>query len=65
MAEDSDLERTEPASSRRIEQAREKGQVARSRELATFTVLIAGGGGLMMMGAGLMGLGLARRRKPV
>lgn len=54
MAEDSDLERTEPASSRRIEQAREKGQVARSRELATFAVLIAGGGGLMMMGAGLM-----------
>lgn len=54
MAEDSDLERTEPASSRRIEQAREKGQVARSRELSTFTVLIAAGAGLMVMGPQLM-----------
>lgn len=54
MAEDSDLERTEPASSRRIEQAREKGQIARSRELATFTVLLAAGGGLMLMGPQLM-----------
>jgi len=54
MAEDSDLEKTEPASSRRIEQAREKGQIARSRELSTFTVLMAAGGGLMMMGPQLM-----------
>jgi len=54
MAEDSDLEKTEPASSRRIEQAREKGQVARSRELSTFTVLIAAGAGLMMMGPQLV-----------
>ncbi|MDD5241229.1 MAG: flagellar biosynthesis protein FlhB [Sulfuricella sp.] len=54
MAEDSDLEKTEPASSRRIEQAREKGQVARSRELATFTVLMAAGVGLMVMGPQLM-----------
>jgi flagellar biosynthetic protein FlhB len=52
--EDSDLERTEPASPRRIEQAREKGQVARSRELGTFAILIAGGGGLVMMGSGLV-----------
>lgn len=69
MAEDSDLEKTEPASSRRIEQAREKGQVARSRELATFTVLIAAGAGLMAMGpqlvdslAGLMRGGLTLDR---
>jgi flagellar biosynthetic protein FlhB len=54
MAEDSDLERTEPASPRRIEQAREKGQVARSRELTTFAVLLAAGGGLLLMGGGLM-----------
>lgn len=62
MAEDSDLEKTEPASSRRIEQAREKGQVARSRELSTFAVLMAAGGGLMMMGPQLMDslLGLMR-----
>lgn len=41
MAEDSDLERTEPASARRLEQAREEGNVPRSRELATFAVLLA------------------------
>lgn len=54
MAEDSDLERTEPASPRRIEQAREKGQVARSRELTTFAVLLAGGAGLIFMGGTLI-----------
>ena len=54
MAEDSDLERTEPASPRRIEQAREKGQVARSRELTTVAILLAAGGGLIFMGGGMM-----------
>ena len=42
MAEDSDLERTEPPSPRRLEDARRKGQVPRSRELATFAVLMTG-----------------------
>jgi flagellar biosynthetic protein FlhB len=41
MAEDSDLEKTEPASSRRLEQAREEGQVPQSRELVAFMVLLA------------------------
>ena len=50
MAEDSDLERTEPASPRRIELAREDGDVPRSRELATCTVLLAAGGGLWVAG---------------
>ncbi len=54
MAEDSDLERTEPASPRRIEQAREKGQVAQSRELTTVAILLAAGGSLIAMGDGLM-----------
>jgi flagellar biosynthetic protein FlhB len=36
MAEESDLEKTEPASARRLEQAREEGQVPRSREIGTF-----------------------------
>jgi len=54
MAEDSDLERSEPASQRRIEQAREKGQIARSRELSTFAVLMASGGALIAMGPQLM-----------
>lgn len=53
MAEDSDLEKTEQPSQRRLDQAREKGQVARSRELSTFAVLLAGGGVLWFMGASL------------
>ncbi|WP_319240763.1 flagellar biosynthesis protein FlhB [uncultured Propionivibrio sp.] len=40
MAEESDLEKTEPASSRRIEQAREEGQVPRSREIGAFVILL-------------------------
>ena len=51
MAEDSDLEKTEQPSQRRLDQAREKGQVARSRELSTFAVLLAGGGTLWFLGA--------------
>ncbi|WP_170942341.1 EscU/YscU/HrcU family type III secretion system export apparatus switch protein, partial [Noviherbaspirillum denitrificans] len=54
MAEDSDLERTEPASPRRLEQAREEGDVPRSRELATCTVLLAAGMTLMFTGEGLV-----------
>src|SRR6266545_3514793 len=54
MAEDNDLERTEPPSQRRLEQAREEGQVARSRELATFLLLFAAGGGFYQMGSGLV-----------
>ena len=42
MAEDSDLEKTEPASPRRLEQAREEGQVPQSRELSTFFVVVTG-----------------------
>ena len=50
MAEDSDLEKTEPASPRRLEKAREEGQVVRSRELNTFLVLSAGVGTLWVLG---------------
>jgi flagellar biosynthetic protein FlhB len=42
VAEDSDLEKTEPASPRRLEQAREEGQVPQSRELSTFLVMMMG-----------------------
>ncbi len=54
MAEDSDLERTEPASSRRLEQAREEGDVPRSRELLTCAVLLSAGGILWLAGEGLI-----------
>jgi len=54
MAEDSDAERTEPASEKRLRQAREDGDIPRSREVATFTVLMTAGAGLWMMGGGLV-----------
>lgn len=54
MAEDSDLERTEPASPRRLEQAREEGDVPRSRELATCTILLASGLGIWALGDNLI-----------
>ena len=53
MADDSDLEKTEPASPRRLEQAREEGQVPQSRELSAFLVLIAGSGALWVGGSWL------------
>lgn len=50
MAEESDLEKTESASSRRLEQAREEGQVPRSREIGAFLVLIVSAGAFWSMG---------------
>lgn len=50
MAEDSDLEKTEEPSARRLEQAREKGQVPRSRELGTFLILLVSATTLWVMG---------------
>lgn len=54
MAEESDLEKTEPASPRRLEKAREEGNVARSRELVTFVLLATVVAGLWAM-AGTLG----------
>jgi len=48
--ESSDDEKTEDATPRREQKAREDGQVARSRELATFLLLLAGVIGLWSMG---------------
>ena len=41
MAEESDLSRTEPASPRRLQQARSQGDVARSAELTAWVVLLS------------------------
>lgn len=54
MAGDSDLEKTESASPRRLEQAREEGDVPRSRELATCTILLAAGLGFWFSGENLV-----------
>lgn len=51
MSDDNDLERTEPASPRRLEKAREEGQVPRSQELTTFTLLMVASGGLWVIGS--------------
>ncbi|HRE16849.1 MAG TPA: flagellar type III secretion system protein FlhB, partial [Rhodocyclaceae bacterium] len=53
MAEDSDLERTEKATGRRIQQARQQGQVPHSRELGTFIVLAAAAASIWVMGGWL------------
>lgn len=50
MSEESELEKTEPASQKRLEKAREEGDVPRSRELSTVTMLLASGGCLWIMG---------------
>jgi len=51
LAEDSDLERTESPSARRLEQARSEGRVPQSRELTAFLVLAAATGGFWVLGA--------------
>ncbi|MDH6591072.1 flagellar biosynthetic protein FlhB [Variovorax sp. TBS-050B] len=53
MAEESDLEKTEPASPQRLEKAREEGNVPRSRELSTFVLLGAAGAGLWLTSGSL------------
>src|SRR5688572_1026918 len=53
-AEDSELERTEPASQRRLDDAREQGNIARSPELSAFAVTISALGALWFTGEGLM-----------
>nr|WP_299239722.1 flagellar biosynthesis protein FlhB [uncultured Halomonas sp.] len=51
MADDSsDDDKTEEPTPRRLEKAREEGQVARSRELSTFMMLMAGVAGLWTTG---------------
>lgn len=54
MADENDFERTEPASPRRLEQAREDGQVARSQELNTFALLASVGIAIWMLGGQLL-----------
>ncbi|GAA5786592.1 flagellar biosynthetic protein FlhB [Chitiniphilus shinanonensis] len=50
MAEDSGEDKTEPASPRKLEEARKKGQIPRSHELSTFSILLTGLVALLIMG---------------
>lgn len=53
MAEDSDAEKTEQPTGRRIEQAREEGQVPHSRELGSFLVLMVAAAAFWLLGGWL------------
>jgi flagellar biosynthetic protein FlhB len=50
MAEEQDLDRELPASQKRLDEARERGQTPRSRELTTAAMLLAGAAGLSGLG---------------
>jgi flagellar biosynthetic protein FlhB len=50
LAEESDLERTEPPSARRLEKARSEGRVPQSRELAAFLGMASAVGGFWALG---------------
>lgn len=50
MADSDGQERTEDATSKRLQQAKDKGQVARSKELASVSVLVCGSVALMWFG---------------
>ncbi|MBE9533013.1 MAG: flagellar biosynthesis protein FlhB, partial [Proteobacteria bacterium] len=54
MAEESGQEKTEEPSAKRLNDAREKGQVPRSKEFTTVIVLIASAVTLMFIGEGLI-----------
>lgn len=54
MAAESGQERTEQPTAKRLNDARKKGQIARSRELNTTAILLAGGGGMIFMGDTIM-----------
>ncbi len=59
---DSGQERTEQPTPKRRQEAKDKGQIARSRELNTVMVLLAGAGSLWMFGDSLvLGLGNVMR----
>lgn len=54
MAEETGQERTEQPTPKRLRDAREKGQVARSRELSTLVVMLASSLGMLMLGRGMI-----------
>ena len=51
MAESDDRERTESPTEKRLEEARAKGQVPRSRDLSAAAIVLTGGVGLLSLGS--------------
>jgi len=54
MAEDTEQERTEEPTAKRLSEAREKGQIPRSRELNTLAMLLAGSLAMFVFGHWIM-----------
>lgn len=54
MAENDGQEKTEQPTPKRLQDSRNKGQVARSRELNTMLVMMAGTAGLLLMGKSII-----------
>ena len=63
MAENDAQERTEQATPKRLEEARKKGQIPRSRDLSTAAVTLVGGAAMYMLGGQITGqvAGMMRR----
>ncbi len=55
MAEEQFQERTEPATPKRLKEARDKGQIARSRELNAMAVTLSGAVAIFALGKGIVG----------
>jgi flagellar biosynthesis protein FlhB len=55
MADGTDAEKTEQPTAKRLQDARERGQVARSRELGTAAVMIVGSSALLFGGGAMAG----------
>ncbi|MGE0623963.1 MAG: flagellar biosynthesis protein FlhB [Pseudomonadales bacterium] len=55
MAEEQFQERTEPATPKRLQEARDKGQIARSRELNAMAVTLGGAVAIYLIGEGIVG----------
>ena len=63
MAEETGQERTEQATPKKLKESRDKGQVPRSKELNSMALLMAAGGGFLLMGESiLLGLSETLRR---
>ncbi len=55
MAAESGMERTEQPTPKRLREAREKGQVPRSKELNSMALLMTAAGGFLLMGERMLG----------
>ena len=62
MAEETGQERTEQATPKKLRESRDKGQVPRSKELNSMALLMAAGGGFLLMGESIL-LGLSESLK--